>query len=196
MPKSTPSTSAANKTVYRFEVRLLSGPFALTKGQRKPLRVIDIRGSQTLENLHAAIGDAFDRDDDHLFEFQIGGKKPKDRSATLYAWPEHMNVECRDVRTTKIASLGLEIGHFFFYLFDFGDEWMHRVRLEEIMPAEPGAKYPMVVKKQGDSPPQYRDHDEADVDEILKEVPRIVEYLRGFSPIWQDLVSGRRAHML
>ena len=37
---------------------------------------------------------------------------------------------------------------------------------------------------------------EADVDEILKEVPRIVEYLRGFSPIWQDLVSGRRAHML
>ena len=37
---------------------------------------------------------------------------------------------------------------------------------------------------------------EADVDEILKEVPRIVEYLRGFSPIWQDLISGRRAHML
>ena len=37
---------------------------------------------------------------------------------------------------------------------------------------------------------------EADVDEILKEVPRIVEYLRGFSPIWQDLESGRRAHML
>ncbi len=37
---------------------------------------------------------------------------------------------------------------------------------------------------------------EAEVDEILKEVPRIVDYLRGFSPIWQDLVSGRRAHML
>ena len=37
---------------------------------------------------------------------------------------------------------------------------------------------------------------EADVDEILKAVPQIVEYLRGFSPIWQDLESGRRAHML
>ncbi|MBQ6866622.1 MAG: aminotransferase class V-fold PLP-dependent enzyme, partial [Clostridia bacterium] len=37
---------------------------------------------------------------------------------------------------------------------------------------------------------------EAEVDEIVKEVPRIVEYLRGFSPIWQDLQSGRRAHML
>ena len=37
---------------------------------------------------------------------------------------------------------------------------------------------------------------EADVDAILKAVPEIVSYLRGFSPIWQDLESGRRAHLL
>ena len=37
---------------------------------------------------------------------------------------------------------------------------------------------------------------EADVDAILQEVPRIVTYLRGFSPIWQDLESGRRQHLL
>ncbi len=37
---------------------------------------------------------------------------------------------------------------------------------------------------------------EQEVDEILKAVPEIVSYLRGFSPIWQDLTSGRRAHML
>ena len=37
---------------------------------------------------------------------------------------------------------------------------------------------------------------EEDVDAILKAVPEIVSYLRGFSPIWQDLESGRRAHML
>ena len=36
----------------------------------------------------------------------------------------------------------------------------------------------------------------AEVDEILTQVPRIVEYLRGFSPIWQDLQSGRRQHLL
>ena len=37
---------------------------------------------------------------------------------------------------------------------------------------------------------------EEDVDTILQEVPRIVTYLRGFSPIWQDLQSGRRQHLL
>ena len=36
----------------------------------------------------------------------------------------------------------------------------------------------------------------ADVDAILKAVPEIVSYLRGFSPIWQDLESGRRTHLL
>ena len=37
---------------------------------------------------------------------------------------------------------------------------------------------------------------EAEVDAILKAVPEIVSYLRGFSPIWQDLESGRRTHLL
>ena len=37
---------------------------------------------------------------------------------------------------------------------------------------------------------------EADVDTILKEVPRIVEYLRGFSPIWRDLCAGKAQFLL
>ena len=35
-----------------------------------------------------------------------------------------------------------------------------------------------------------------DVDHILKEVPRIVEYLRSISPVWKDLISGRKQFML
>ena len=35
-----------------------------------------------------------------------------------------------------------------------------------------------------------------DVDHILKEVPRIVEYLRSISPVWKDLVSGKKQFML
>jgi len=35
-----------------------------------------------------------------------------------------------------------------------------------------------------------------EVEKIIAEVPRIVAYLRGFSPIWQDLISGRRQHLL
>ena len=37
---------------------------------------------------------------------------------------------------------------------------------------------------------------EEEVDIILQEVPRIVEYLRNMSPMWKDLVSGKKPFML
>ncbi len=37
---------------------------------------------------------------------------------------------------------------------------------------------------------------EEDVDTILREVPRVVDYLRQMSPVWDDLVSGRKPHLL
>ena len=37
---------------------------------------------------------------------------------------------------------------------------------------------------------------EEEVDIILQEVPRIVEYLRNMSPMWKDLISGKKPFML
>ena len=37
---------------------------------------------------------------------------------------------------------------------------------------------------------------EEEVDIILQEVPRVVEYLRNMSPMWKDLVSGKKPFML
>ena len=35
-----------------------------------------------------------------------------------------------------------------------------------------------------------------EIDHILKEVPRVVEYLRNMSPVWKDLTSGKKQFML
>ena len=37
---------------------------------------------------------------------------------------------------------------------------------------------------------------EEEVDVILREVPRVVDYLRNMSPMWKDLISGRRSVVL
>ena len=37
---------------------------------------------------------------------------------------------------------------------------------------------------------------DADVEYIIKSVKEVVEYLRGFSPIWRDLVSGKKEFIL
>ena len=75
------------KIIFRFEVRLLSGPVTssfVDRHPEAPSRIIDIRGSQTLDDLHDVIFRAFNRYDEHMYEFQIGGKKPMDKKATRY----------------------------------------------------------------------------------------------------------------
>ncbi len=37
---------------------------------------------------------------------------------------------------------------------------------------------------------------EAEVDHILEVVPQVVQYLRGISPVWRDLQTGKRAYIL
>ena len=37
---------------------------------------------------------------------------------------------------------------------------------------------------------------EAEIDHILAETPQIVEYLRNMSPMWKDLVSGKKQFIL
>ena len=36
----------------------------------------------------------------------------------------------------------------------------------------------------------------AEVDEIIQSVKEVVTYLRGFSPVWRDLMSGKREFIL
>ena len=40
------------------------------------------------------------------------------------------------------------------------------------------------------------DADEAQVDEIIRSVREVVEYLRGFSPVWRDLMAGKKEFIL
>ncbi len=51
------------------------------------VRTILICAGQTLETLHKTIFKAFDRFDEHMYEFQIGGRKPHDPKARRYVLP-------------------------------------------------------------------------------------------------------------
>ena len=37
---------------------------------------------------------------------------------------------------------------------------------------------------------------DAEVDEVIKSVKEVVEYLRGFSPVWRDLMAGKKQFIL
>jgi hypothetical protein len=68
--------------LYTLDVFILSGPISerFAKKNTEISRTIQIRDDQTLEDLHRAIFDAFDRFDEHMYEFQFG-KGPMDPKA-------------------------------------------------------------------------------------------------------------------
>ncbi|RWX51876.1 pRiA4b ORF-3-like protein [Candidatus Electrothrix marina] len=43
--------------------------------------------------------------------------------------------------------------------FDFGDDWWHQINVVSITEpvSAPKGKYPKIIKRKGDSPPQYPD---------------------------------------
>lgn len=65
-----------------------------------------------------------------------------------------------DVRETTLASLELDEGQKFMYLFDYGDEWRFKVRVHAINPDAPEDEYPQIVESVGEAPSQYPDWDD------------------------------------
>ena len=126
---------------------------AFLKNKSGVSRLIQIRGDQTLEDLHHAIFVAFDRCEEHLYEFQLG-KGPRDRQGPIYTEGDN---EGELASETTIDSLRLKVGRSFGYLFDFVDNWQHQINVKSIEESVPQGKFPRVTKRVGASPPQYED---------------------------------------
>jgi len=167
-PSTNPTTKEAkqdNVRLYTLVVFIIGGPVSEKFAKKNPemSRTIQIRGDQTLEDLHQAIFDAFGRWEEHMYEFQFG-KGPMDPKALRYVLPSALKEDIGEVKRpagsvdqTTIESLDLKVDDCFGYWFDFGDDWWHQINVEAIEDKVPKGKLPKVTKKVGKSPPQYAD---------------------------------------
>lgn len=166
-------------TLFTLEATITGGLMTDEFVARNPVisRTIEIRADQTLNQLHRTIFEAFGRwDDCHLSEFNMGGgvhDKGGDRYVLQFIYDDPAEVEFFDggrptgsMERTRIGKLELQPGRVFWYWYDFGDDWVHRITVVGIGEAEPGVKYPRVVTSVGESPPQYRDWDDHGSDDV------------------------------
>ena len=163
LKKETDHLEPKGPRLYTLEVFIISGPVAEKFLKRNPeiSRTIQIRGDQTLEDLHDAIFDAFDRFEEHMYEFQFGKgpNDPKGKRYVPHAEQDEGENLAGDVANTTIGSLGLKAKQAFGYWFDFGDDWWHQINVLGIDDKVPKGKYPKVIKRVGKSPPQYADEE-------------------------------------
>src|SRR5437867_3380470 len=82
---ATPAATPAN--LYVLSVFLQSEPVSEKFANKVIYRVIEIRGDQTLQQLHDAIFQAYDRWDQNLYEFQFG-KRPFDPDGPNFGIPD------------------------------------------------------------------------------------------------------------
>ena len=166
--------SASSRRVYELDVCLLGGNITRQFVEENPIvsRTIHVRGNQTLDQLHDAIFRAFGRWEQHMYEFQIGGKGPMDPKARRYVLPGAFENPIRgprkpdgDVTHTIIGSLGLKVHDVVGYWFDFGEDWWHQINVIAIWEGVSGGKYPKVTARIGDSPPQYPDPEDEEEDD-------------------------------
>lgn len=125
------------------------------------VRVIEIDSKASLNDLHDAIQDAVDFDDDHLFEF-FAGRTPRQRKIV---YVEDLDYETGADRMSEITLdmvFPLPKDCKLYYNFDFGDNWIFKIGKTRKSPkeSEAGVKYPRVIEKIGPNPPQYGSYDD------------------------------------
>ncbi len=103
----------------------------------------------TLEALHAIIQVTMGWEFEHLYRFNIGGVE--------YADLDMMNDEDVEDACDTLLSEVLPVQNRrprFHYEYDFGDNWIHQLIVEERFAPEKGVKYPLCLAGQRACPPE------------------------------------------
>lgn len=132
-----------NADIYQIKVTL--------RHSKPPIwRRIQVPGDINLAKLHRILQVVMGWEDYHLHQFIVGG--------TYFGQPhpdyEDFGLEMRDEKRVKLQQIVPGEKLKFVYEYDFGDNWQHDLRVEKVLPPEPGVRYPRCLKGKRACPPE------------------------------------------
>jgi len=142
--------------VYSLKVRLTGGPLTEAFQKANPLveRTIEMRGDQTLHELHKAIFRAFEREEERLYQFDFEATA-HDPVAKVFVRQKTDGVQNERIAADQtLMFLRLKVADTFQYLFDFEANWKHAIDVLAIEREATGARYPRIKDEVGASPLQ------------------------------------------
>ena len=115
-------------------------------------RTIEVPLAIRLDQLHRVFQIAMGWEDYHLWEFRVGRSIRYGLPDPDYDLPE---TKARPARKATLADLLADARNKgFAYIYDFGDDWGHTVKLQALVEPAPDAVYPRLVAAQGCCPPE------------------------------------------
>jgi hypothetical protein len=130
----------ADVYVYQMKVKLeeISPPI---------WRRIQVTNNTTLGKLHRILQIIMGWSDYHLHEFIIDG--------VSYGVPDKEGMfEVNNEKNIRLSQVVSEERAKFIYIYDFGDNWQHKILIEKILPLEPDMQYPICIKGKRACPPE------------------------------------------
>lgn len=128
------------------KTRIFRIDFALLDVEPLVRRVVEVPGEASLAVLHEVVQDAMGWEHAHLHEFDIDGAR--------YGLPDpdwdSGVVDESKTNLFRVLKPGQQVG----YVYDFGDNWHHRLVVAAVTAPEPGVHYPRCVAGQGACPPE------------------------------------------
>lgn len=106
------------------------------------------RDDISLLELHEIIQTVMGWTDAHLFRFFINRTEYTDEE-TVAEMRRGKNAEKVTVRSLKLKK-----GDTFKYVYDFGDEWAHKLKIESVSALEPEIEYPVCLAGARECPPE------------------------------------------
>jgi hypothetical protein len=123
--------------------------FKVSLGKQLWRRLV-VSGEATLDDLAAAILNAYRFDHDHLYYFAF-----ETRQGTIRRYNHPYMDEGPWASEVRLGDLPLRLGQTLEFLYDFGDQWEFAVNLERITPVGDAPHEPQVIESKGRAPKQY-----------------------------------------
>jgi DNA-binding transcriptional regulator YdaS (Cro superfamily) len=149
----------------------------------------------TLETLHNLIQVSMGWTNSHLHEFVIAGKTYASSEVAMEDFDNDRLIDDSGIRLSDVipergAKPQID------YVYDFGDEWRHRIVLETVTESEPGIRYPRCCDGERNCPPEdiggvigFDEYLEAIADPKHDRYDEFLEWMGPFDPEQFDAVE-------
>ena len=180
--------------IYQFKITL--------EGIRPPIwRRIQVPETYSFRDLHIAIQDVMGWGDYHLYEFHVDDVsiEADEEGFCVDAMWKAFRPESRTASAgkTRLSEFIKKEKQKFRYLYDFGDNWKHKVELEKILPGKKNVDYPICITGKRACPPDdcggvwgYENFLEIIEDPTHSEHEEMLEWIGGeFDPEYFDVTG-------